>query len=147
MNSRERVLAALALKQPDRVPFFDNVDLSFQKMVMGRETFDKLEFVETMQFDAMDYTEFTPPSYVRTQSVAGSTRKIQVEGLIKQRGDLEQVRLPELNDSFLITPAVSSTAMERPTRRSSSAAAPAAPACCKAWAWMGFRTPYMMIPN
>jgi uroporphyrinogen decarboxylase len=100
MNSRERVLAAMQLEQPDMVPFFDNVDQVVQKRVVGKDFFDPYEFTETMHFDAMDYNGFTPPSFVRTESAAGTTRRIQVEGLIKKRDDLKQVKLPALTDHF-----------------------------------------------
>ena len=39
MTSRERVLAALALKEPDKVPFLDAcIDPTIQKALLGRET-------------------------------------------------------------------------------------------------------------
>ena len=37
MTSRERVLAALALKEPDKVPFLDAcIDPTIQKALLGR---------------------------------------------------------------------------------------------------------------
>lgn len=101
MNSRERVLAALNLQQPDMVPFFDNVDIEMQRMIIGREDFDQLDFVQEMQFDAVVYSHFTPPSFVRTETIKGTTRKIQVEGLIKTRKDLKLVQLPVVDDAFM----------------------------------------------
>ena len=43
MTSRERILAALALKQPDRVPFADDVNLETRQKLMNREKFSDLE--------------------------------------------------------------------------------------------------------
>lgn len=101
MNSRERVLCALNLQQPDMVPFFDNVDIEMQRMILGREDFDQLDFVQEMHFDALAYAGFTPPSFVRTECAKGSSRKIQVEGLIKTRDDLKRVQLPVVDDAFM----------------------------------------------
>jgi hypothetical protein len=35
MNFRERVMAALALKEPDRVPFMDYVDTAVKQQIMA----------------------------------------------------------------------------------------------------------------
>ncbi len=35
MNSRERIMAALDLKQPDRVHFMDFVDTAVKRQIMG----------------------------------------------------------------------------------------------------------------
>jgi len=48
MNSRERVLAALHLKEPDRVPFADYVDIIVKQQIMGTEEIGGAEFVKNI---------------------------------------------------------------------------------------------------
>ena len=46
MNSRERVTAALQLKEPDRVPFMDFVDTVVKQKIMGTGEIDEVEFAK-----------------------------------------------------------------------------------------------------
>ena len=46
MNSRERVMAALQLKEPDRVPFMDFVDTVVKQKIMGTGEIDEVEFAK-----------------------------------------------------------------------------------------------------
>ena len=95
MTSRERVIAALTGKKPDKVPFFDNLNRPARCMVMGREDFTDLEFAKEMNFDALDYYGFTPPFAAESKNGAIVGRGIA------SRDDLAKLRLPELNDEYL----------------------------------------------
>ena len=46
MNSRDRVMTALNLKEPDRVPFMDFVDTIVKQKIMGTEEIDEAEFAK-----------------------------------------------------------------------------------------------------
>ena len=46
MDSRERVITALNLKEPDRVPFMDFVDTIVKQKIMGTEEIDEAEFAK-----------------------------------------------------------------------------------------------------
>ena len=46
MNSRERVMAALQLKEPDRVPFMDFVDTVVKQEIMGTDEIDEVKFAK-----------------------------------------------------------------------------------------------------
>ena len=52
MNSRERVLAALHLKEPDRVPFMDFVDTVVKHEIMGTEKIDEVKSATKIGKDA-----------------------------------------------------------------------------------------------
>jgi hypothetical protein len=43
MTPRERVLTALALKQPDRVPFADYIDDDFKEILVGHPVSNEAE--------------------------------------------------------------------------------------------------------
>ena len=71
MNSRERVLTALQLGEPDRVPWFEHsVALPIQAAIMGcePEEVDRFEFAERMGLDALSVMGLQP-----TASAAGRT--------------------------------------------------------------------------
>ena len=53
MNSRERVMTALHLKEPDRVPFMDFVDTIVKQKIMGTEEIDEVEFAKKIGMDAI----------------------------------------------------------------------------------------------
>jgi hypothetical protein len=57
MNSRERVMAALQLKEPDRVPFMDFADTIFKQKIMGTEEIDEAEFAKKIGMDAIYFAE------------------------------------------------------------------------------------------
>lgn len=60
MNSRERVMTALHLKEPDRVPFMDFVDTIVKQKIMGTEEIDEAEFAKKSE-----WTPFTLQTTVR----------------------------------------------------------------------------------
>jgi hypothetical protein len=48
MNSRERIMKALNLGQPDRVPFADYTEEAIRKKIMGKEHFTAVEFAKKL---------------------------------------------------------------------------------------------------
>jgi uroporphyrinogen decarboxylase len=95
VTSRERVLTALKGDKPDKVPFFDNVNRQARCMIMGREDFSDMDFVREMHFDALDYYGFTPPFAAEMKGGA------VLRGLIHNRDDLLNLKLPQIDDRYL----------------------------------------------
>ena len=66
MISRERVLTALAVQQPDRVPFMEaGIDWEMQVKIMGREDFTPAELAAELGLDGIT-VDFLPPLFVET---------------------------------------------------------------------------------
>ncbi len=65
MNSRERVMTALNLKEPDRVPFMDFVDTIVKQKIMGTKKIDEVEFAQKIGMDAIYFTEYSTPLFCR----------------------------------------------------------------------------------
>lgn len=104
MNSRERILAALALKQPDRVPFADYAEDSIRKKIMGRENFSAVEFAKTIGFDAINLDQdYTAPVFCRKQIING--REYLLDGMIKTDRDLDLMVFPDPMDESFYDPA------------------------------------------
>jgi hypothetical protein len=97
MNSRQRMLAALLLKQPDRVPFADIIDQTVKERLMGCKGFTETEFAVTLGLDAVGIDDYAAPIFCRTQESAG--REYIVDGLIKSGQDLHLMKFPDPNDS------------------------------------------------
>ena len=67
MISRERVLTALAVQQPDRVPFMEaGVDREIQVQIMGREDFTPAELAAELGLDGIN-VDFLPPLFAETR--------------------------------------------------------------------------------
>ncbi len=99
MNSRDRILAALSLQQPDRVPFADYTEEAIRKRIMGREHFTDTQFARTIGFDALHIDDFTAPVFCRRKRI-GSQEYI-LDGLIKKDSDLDLMAFPDPSeDSF-----------------------------------------------
>jgi hypothetical protein len=58
MNSRERIMTALALKEPDRVPFMDFVDTSIKRKIMGTSEIDEADFAKKIGMDAIYFGDY-----------------------------------------------------------------------------------------
>jgi uroporphyrinogen decarboxylase len=93
MNSRERILTALSLKQPDRVPFADDVDEGLKKKIMEIENFSEAEFAQKMGLDAIAIYEYCAPDFCQE---TGSN--FHGEGLLKCEKDLSKMVFPNPND-------------------------------------------------
>ncbi len=99
MNSRERVLAALRLEKPDRVPFIDVPDVEIQRAIAGTDSDDKVAVASAFGMDAIPYEGFFPPIFAK-KHYSGNKEYI-TEGLILEEKDLALVKMPDPdNESF-----------------------------------------------
>ncbi len=118
MNSRERVLTALMRKQPDRVPWVESTihNLLVEKL-LKRADFEKATVTqlfampgarfspavfEILSIDNMNFS-IAPPRFVKSQSFEGMD--IILDGLIKDRNDLNKIVLPNPDDAAFYQPA------------------------------------------
>jgi hypothetical protein len=102
MNSRERIMAALSLQQPDRIPFADIVECSVKEKIMGRSEFTETEFAETLGLDAVGIDDYAAPVFWRTQETGG--REYVIDGLIKHEKDMVLMRFPDPADAHFYDP-------------------------------------------
>ena len=103
MNSRERVMTALHLKEPDRVPFIDYTEQKMRTLLMGREDFTDFEFVKAIGFDAININDFVSPVFCKKKHLKG--QDYIVDGLIKSNKDLDLMEFPDPDDPSLYEPA------------------------------------------
>ena len=59
MNSRQRVMTALDLKEPDRVPFVDSIDNVVKQKIMGADEIDEAELAYKIGMDAICFSHAT----------------------------------------------------------------------------------------
>ncbi len=114
MNSRERVLKALRLERPDRVPWVENnLHNRLAEKLLQRSDFEKATVThrfsapglrippgirEVLAIDNLNFS-LAPPRFVKTQAHEGMD--IIVDGLIKTEKDLDKIVLPDPEpDSF-----------------------------------------------
>ena len=99
VTPRERVLAALALRQPDRVPFMESgIDLDMQVRIMGREDFTPAELATELGLDGFG-VRFLPPLFVETQRPG--TRDFISLPQLTCPDDLALMEFPDPTDSAL----------------------------------------------
>jgi len=118
MTSRERVLAALALKQPDRVPWVESsVHNKLVERLLQRSDFEKATVTQlfsvpgarippsVLEVLALDNLNFSvaPPRFVKSQNFEGMD--IISDGLIKTEADLKKVVLPDPEADEFYQPA------------------------------------------
>jgi len=114
MNSRERVLAALHLKEPDRVPFMDFVDTAVKQEIMGTEKIDEVMLAQKIGMDAIYFVEYATPLFcknpygkeedTKAYGMTGETEFVG-EGLIRSEKDLDKIVLPNPHDEDFYDPA------------------------------------------
>ncbi|KUO48747.1 MAG: hypothetical protein APF76_17840 [Desulfitibacter sp. BRH_c19] len=104
MNSRERLLTAMRLGQPDRVPFFDAIDKSIQMQVMGKKDFTCVDLAQKLGMDAIGF-DFFPPLFCVRKEIDGIDHV--VDGLIKKAEDLHLMKLPDPDNKELYSEAES----------------------------------------
>ena len=114
MTSRERVMAALELKEPDQVPFMDFVDTVVKQKIMGTGKIDEVEFARKIGMDAIYFVDYATPLFckshygnedgARAYGLTGETEFIG-EGLIRSERDLDKIVLPDLHDDQYYEPA------------------------------------------
>ena len=57
MNSRERVLTALKLQKPDRVPFMElGIDYDIGARILGKNDYTQFELAEFLKLDGIGTT-------------------------------------------------------------------------------------------
>lgn len=118
MNSRERVLAALNLRIPDRVPWVESsVHNRLAEKLLQRDNFEKANVTqlfsmpglrippEVLEVIALDNLNFSiaPPRFVKTRNYEGMD--IIEDGLIKTEADLEKIILPDPESEEFYAPA------------------------------------------
>ncbi|HSR11394.1 MAG TPA: uroporphyrinogen decarboxylase family protein [Thermodesulfobacteriota bacterium] len=118
MTSRERVLAALNLKQPDRVPWVESsVHNTLAEKLLKRSDFEKANVTQlfalpgsrippaVLEVLALDNYNFSvaPPRYVKSQKVEGMD--MVIDGLIKTEADLAKISLPDPESDEFYKPA------------------------------------------
>lgn len=118
MTSRERVLAALNLKIPDRIPWVESsVHNRLAERLLKRDNFEKATVTqifsmpgsrippEVLEVIALDNLNFSiaPPRFVKTRNYEGMD--IIEDGLIKNEADLEKVVLPDPEAEEFYEPA------------------------------------------
>jgi len=128
MTPRERLLAALRCEEPDRVPFLESViddivalallgrtaqqggvsreigagdEPVFCGQLLGAESYDALELVETLGLDGFGMYLFLPHKGVQEQ--VGGHSMIH-GGRIRTREDLNRIQLPDPDDPALYEP-------------------------------------------
>jgi len=114
MNSRQRVMAALDLKQPDRVPFMDYVDTAVKIQIMGTDDIDEAELARKIGMDAIYFVDYAMPVFCKNHSpeseapkaygLTGETEFIG-EGLIRTEADLSKIVLPDPREESFYDPA------------------------------------------
>jgi uroporphyrinogen decarboxylase len=103
MTPRQRILTALEVKEPDRVPFADWIDPGIRKeicLAFGAEDFDDAEFAERIGFDAIDFHGFYDWFPIADVTVLDERGYLQYtgKGLIKSENDLSQMDFPDPHD-------------------------------------------------
>jgi len=118
MTSRERVLTALKLKQPDRVPWVESsVHNNLVEKLLKRTDFEKAPVTQLFSMPgarippavldvlALDNLNFSvaPPRFVKSRNVEGMD--IIIDGLIKTEADLAKIVLPDPESDEFYKPA------------------------------------------
>ncbi len=103
MTPRQRIMTALALKEPDCVPFADWIeDRVKQKLIkaMGEQELDDAQFAGRMGLDAicLSSERYLAPQFCKTAIGADGREILTDEGLIRTTGDLDKMVLPDLSD-------------------------------------------------
>lgn len=110
MTSRERVLAALHLKEPDRVPFADWVDPGIRKRLassLGDPEMDDADFAVALGADALCFAHDScmAPQFCKKIVDDQGAEHLQGEGFIQSRRDLHKLVLPDLDAPEHFDPA------------------------------------------
>lgn len=101
MNSRERVMCALAGEQPDRVPFCESsVDARIARAISGSDT----NLTEKQISDLLGRDVVVPvlfPPYFADQEVGTDGQIYVTDGWLKTSQDLDRMEFPDPNDPDL----------------------------------------------
>ncbi len=118
MTSRERVLTALKLGKPDRVPWVESsVHNALAEKLLGRRDFDKAtvtqrfsapglrippQVLEVIALDSLIFS-IAPARFVKSRPYEGMD--MISDGQIKTEADLEKMELPDPRDESFYAPA------------------------------------------
>ncbi|HKJ28190.1 MAG TPA: uroporphyrinogen decarboxylase family protein [Anaerolineales bacterium] len=105
MNSKERVMCALAGEQPDRVPFCEgSVDAWIARTLAGsKRDLTEREISDMLHRDVVVAVLFPP--YFADSEVGVDGQSYVTTGWIKKREDLEKMVMPDPNDPDLYADA------------------------------------------
>lgn len=93
MNPRERLLCALALEEPDRVPYWEySIDDGIVEALVGRRLTPK---EVCRQFDRVDLEFWRKPPIFSRRDAADARREFVGAGLIRTRADLDLMVMPD----------------------------------------------------
>ena len=99
MNSRERVLTALRLQQPDRVPWIEGgVDPPMERALVGRDVYLPEDVADVLGLDNL-IAPLLPPLFVDYEEHDGINYVAQPQ--IRARADLDRMVLPDTGDPAL----------------------------------------------
>lgn len=106
MTSRERVLAALRLEEPDRVPYCEQTFAQeiIRTMKGNHRQYSEIEISETFHRDNINYRYFRPPVYAEKR-IGDDGREYLGDGLIKSLDDLKIIKLPDSTRRDFYEPA------------------------------------------
>ena len=100
MTSRERVMAALRLEEPDKIPFIDWVKPGIRDEIIRRrggnpDTCDLADFARLAGMDGISMDDYCPPFFCETIVGSDGAEHLQGEGLIKTGADLDKMVFPD----------------------------------------------------
>ena len=100
MTSKERVLTALRLGKPDRVPFmewwFDN---EIGQGILGRDKYTREEIAEALCMDGIG--TYHGHDVCAEKKISSSGREFEGRGLLASRDDLKMIKMPDPHDPSL----------------------------------------------
>jgi hypothetical protein len=101
MTPKQRIMAALNLEEPDKVPFADWTDPGIRQRLtraLGHESLDDAQFHAKMGMDAICYVEddYIAPQFCKKLYDEQGGAHLQGEGLIKTEKDFNEIF--KLND-------------------------------------------------
>lgn len=107
MNSRERMLAVLNGKMPDKIPFADFINEGVEAQLMkhyGVTSGDKFELAKVIGMDAIYFLDYCAPVFTKTPETKNQEGHI-TDGIIKTESDLDKMVLPNPHDPSFYDPA------------------------------------------
>lgn len=110
MTSKARVMAALQLKEPDRVPFMDWIEPGIRaqcEKAVGKGPLDEAQFAREIGFDAIGYNDFHVwnPIFDETVEDADGHVHYLARGKLKTLEDVEKAQFPDLSDDSIFDAA------------------------------------------
>ncbi len=104
MTPRQRIMTALALKEPDCVPFADWIDDHVKQdllKAMDAPGLDDAEFAGRLGMDAICFAaeRYLAPQFCKTAIGADGREILTDEGLLQTDADLDKMVLPDLSDA------------------------------------------------